>query len=370
MKYFLYCFYLFSFLFLFDSCKRNVSTQESDTNEYALGFEIKDSLGFKYLNVKNPFDGIQKNYGFFVVPKIAQIPSELISKPIIKTPVRKIVISGASYIPMIEAINEEKSLVGFPSTQFISSSKTRKLITEGKVADLGNEQLINQELLLQLEPEAIVSYGINSANNQLDLISKSGVPVVYFGDWLETHPLGRVEWIKVFGLLFDKEVEANVYFNRIKKNYLALKTNKKKIKKPRVISGNFYNDYWYAPKGDSFMATFFKDAGLDYLWSNTTGAGSLQLHIEQIILESAQADLWIGSGSQTSLADLKKTNKSYAFLKPFKDGNVYGFKNAKAPAKSVLFYELGPLRPDLILEDLIDIKNGTSKHMHFFEKLK
>ena len=42
---------------------------------------------------------------------------------------------------------------------------------------------------------------------------------------LEKTPLGRAEWIKFFGVLFDKEKEADSIFNELENNYLTMRKN-------------------------------------------------------------------------------------------------------------------------------------------------
>ncbi len=56
------------------------------------------------------------------------------------------------------------------------------------------------------------------------------IPVIYNGDWVESSALAKAEWIKFFGVLFNKEREADSIFNTIEKNYSEAKKIAQKAK--------------------------------------------------------------------------------------------------------------------------------------------
>ena len=100
-------------------------------------------------------------------------------------------------------------MIGFPGTQYVSSEKTRLRIDNGEVRELGNNETINTEIVLDLKPDILVGYGIGNQNKALETINNSGTSVLYNGDWVEASPLGKAEWIKFFGILYDKKKEAD-----------------------------------------------------------------------------------------------------------------------------------------------------------------
>lgn len=65
---------------------------------------------------------------------------------------------------------------------------------------------INTEILLELAPEVVIGFSINNQNKTYQTIERSGIPVVYNGDWNETSPLGKAEWIKFFAPFFQKNL--------------------------------------------------------------------------------------------------------------------------------------------------------------------
>ena len=190
---------------------------------------------------------------------------------------------------MVELLNEEATVIGFPYSKYVSSEKTRQLIDSGNITEIGKENSLNTEILLDLEPEIVVGYSVSSADKSLTTIKKAGINVIYNGDWLEETPLGRAEWIKFFGVLFNKEKQADSIFKIIETNYLeAKKIALTAIKKPTILSGAIMSkDIWNLPAGKSFEAQFLQDANLNYLWKDTKGKGSLSLSFESVFDKAA-----------------------------------------------------------------------------------
>ena len=275
---------------------------------------------------------------------------------------------------MVELLNEERAIIGFPFGKYVSSEKTRNLLEAGKITEIGNESSINTEILLDLNPELVVGYGVSSADKTLNTIEKAGIKVVYNGDWLEENPLGRAEWIKFFGVLFDKEKQADSIFNVIEANYIAVKKKAlKSIKKGSILSGAIMsNDIWNLPAGESFEAQFLKDANLNYLWKDTKGKGSLSLSFESVFDKGGAADFWIAPGYFSSKEQLLKSNNLYARFKAFQNDHIYTSSTKKGKTGGIIYYELATTRPDLVLKDIVKITNPSlfpNYTLTFFAKM-
>ena len=377
-------FLLFLFLLAF-SCKKDVvkvdkKTQIKSNIKYAKGFDIVEENGLKTLTINTPYQETLKvpfQYTIILKSKIKKYNSEIleVSKDIIQVPIDKIVVTSTTHIPMVELLNEENSIVGFPYSKYVSSEKTRALIDEGKITEIGKESSLNTEILLDLQPELVVGYSVSSADKSLTTIKKAGINVIYNGDWLEETPLGRAEWIKFFGVLFDKEKQADSIFKVIETNYLEAKNIAlKSTKKPTILSGAIMSkDIWNLPAGDSFVAQFLKDANINYLWADSKGKGSLSLSFESVFDKGANADFWIAPGYFSTKEQLLKSNKLYTKFKAFKNDNIYTPTTKKGKTGGVIYYELAPTRPDLVLKDIIKITNPAllpNYELTFFEKMK
>ena len=356
---------LYLILLIFISCKKEktisqVTSKDSFENieiKYATGFEIKQFKGYKELILKAPYPNAKKHLSYILIEnKNILSHTDFHNAKLIEIPIKKIVVTSTTHIPMLELLQSENTLVGFPNQQYISSKKTRELIKKGKITELGNEQNINTEILLNLKPNAVIGFAMNSNNKTFANIEKAGIPVILNGDWLEKTPLGRAEWLKFFGVLFQKEKRADSIFKTIEKNYLQAKEIAKKSKtKPKVLSGVLYKDKWNLPAGNSYVAQFLKDANVTYPWQNTKGTGSLSLAFESVLEKGQDADIWIAPGYYNSYQQLKKANQHYTAFKPFKKKTIYNFTKKKGETGGVLYYELAPTQPDIVLKDIIKI---------------
>ena len=163
--------------------------------------------------------------------------------------------------------------------------------------------------------------------------------------------------VACFGVLFNKEKEADSIFKVIESNYLDAKTIAlKSNKKPTILSGAIMSKgIWILPGGESFVATFFKDANLNYLWKETKGKGSLSLSFESVFDKGQNAKLWLAPAHYTSKEQLMKNNPLYAEFNAFKSDNIYTPTSIKGKTGGIIYYELAPTRPDLVLKDLIKI---------------
>lgn len=359
-------------------CKKNdaVTVIVAKTNQvkYATGFSLENFEGYSVVTVKNPWPKATKSYTYVLQEKGAKVPDSLKKKTIIPIPIKSIVVTSTTHIPSLEMLDEENKLVGFPHLDYISSEKVRALIDAKKIKELGNNQLLNTEVLLNLQPDVIIGYGLDNKNPTLDNLEKSGLKVVLNGDWNEQSPLGKAEWIKLFGALFNKQKKANELFTKIEKEYLkTVQIAKRATVTPTVLAGDIFEGKWYLPSGDSWGSLLIKEANANYLWQNTTGTGSLALSFEAVFEKAQNADLWITSGQFSSLQQMEDTNPHYKKFKAFQQGNVYSFNAKKGKTGGILYYELAPNRPDIVIKDLVKILHPellSAYKPFFFEKLK
>lgn len=362
---------------LISSCKKetkkNTSNLESSISiKYAKGFSLKVEDGVKKLIINAPYQNTNKTFEYIISSESLESKRKINH---IYVPISKMVITSTTHVPMVELLGEEKSIAGFPYAKYVSSEKTRALIDDGKIKEIGKESSLNTEILLDLQPDLVVGYSVSSADKSLTTIEKSGIPVIYNGDWLEETPLGRAEWIKFFGVLYNKEKEADSIFNIIEKNYLNARALASKTEKqPTILSGAIMNkDIWNLPAGDSFVAQFLKDANLNYLWQNTEGKGSLSLSFESIFDKGANADFWIAPGYFSSKEQMLQNNQIYQQFDAFKENKIYTPSTKKGATGGIIYYELAPTRPDLVLKDLIKITNPDllkNYELTFFEKMQ
>jgi len=382
MKKHIYTSFLISISILFFSCKQEKKSIKPLLNnttqklvKYAKGFDIQYNNGVKKLIIKTPYPKSKEVFEYVIHQKNKQKTLKTKNLPNISVPIDKIVVTSTTHLPMIELLGKEEAIIGFPHAKYVSSKKIRTLIDNGKIIELGKEASINTEILLDIQPELVVGFSMGKTNKTYNIIEKAGIPVILNGDWLEETPLGRAEWIKFFGVLFNQEQKADSIFKVIEKSYLDAKEIAKKAQQqPTILSGAIMSkDIWNLPAGESFVAQFLHDANLNYLWKNSKGKGSLSLSFESVFDKGQQADFWIAPGYFSSKKQLLKSNTLYATFKAFKNDKIYTPATKKGKTGGVLYFELAPARPDLVLKDMIKITHPEllpNYELTFFEKMK
>lgn len=371
---------LFLVLIPFIGCKKssenskNTLTNFENSIHYAKGLEIYKQQGFSIVKITNPWPNSKERFTYILQEKNGIIPDSLKQFTVIPIPIQSIVVTSTTHIPALELLGVENTLVGFPDTDYISSVKTRKLIDAGKVREVGTNEILNTEVLMDLKPDVIIGFGLNNSNPTLDNLQKSGLKVMLNGDWTEQSPLGKAEWIKFFGALYGLDSKANTLFSKIEKEYNStLALAKKATTKPTVLIGAMYQKIWYVPQGESWVSLFLKDARSNYLWSNTKGTGSLVIPFEVILEKSKDADFWIAPGDYSSLKQMSDSNPHYSQFDSFKNKKVYSYAVNKGAKGGIIYFEWSPTRPDWVLKDLIKIFHPEllpHYKLFFFTKLE
>jgi iron complex transport system substrate-binding protein len=376
MRYFISVLFL---VMLVSACNQKSETESLGTSadsvevklKYAEGFKVSQIGKVKLVEVTYPYQGATSGYTYLLVPKGEQVPAHNPKTKVIKIPIESIVCTSTTHIPLLDYIDETDKLVGFPTTDYISSEKMRKRIDAGKVEELGVDKGLNLEKLAMLKPSMVMGYTMTGDYGQYKKMEDLGISVVMNAEYLEKHPLGRAEWIKYMGLFFGKEREADSVFNEIEKNYKSTLQKVSLVENiPTVLSGIVYGDAWFLPGGQNYASKLFKDAGCKYLWADDPSNGFLELSFESVYEKAHDADLWIGVALIKSLTELKNTDERYAKFKSFQEKHVYSYDIRKGAKGGSEFLELGYLRPDLILNDLVKIAHPEllPDHELFFHK--
>lgn len=341
---------------------------------HSKNLSIEKQKGYSIVKITNPWPNAKESFTYILKEKNGIVPDSLDKYDIISIPIKSIVVTSTTHIPALELLGVEHTLIGFPNTDYISSEKTRKRIDAGKVREVGVNESLNTEVLIDINPDLIVSFGLNNSNPTLDNLQKSGLKVMLNGDWNEQSPLGKAEWIKFFGALYGLDAKANTIFLEIEKEYNTTLILAKKAKtRPTVLSGAMYQDQWYVPQGESWAALFFKDAQSEYLWADTKGTGGLAVPFEKILEEAQNADFWIAPGNFSTLKEMSDNNPHYSQFTSFKNKRVYSYAVNKGATGGMIYFEWSPSRPDWVLKDFIKIFHPElvpNHQLFFFQKLE
>lgn len=340
--------------------------------EYAKGFKIIQYEGYTKLIVLNTFKGNNQKLEYILgADSIDSINKNGLFIPI---PIKRIAALSSTYIPFIKLLGERNSIVAISGKNTIYDSLIYDWANTGRIKDLG-EPTLNVEQTVVLDPDLIMGFAIDAQSmKQLSELERFNQKVLLNSEYMEESPLAKAEWIKVFGLLYDKEKEADSIFKVIKKRYLKLSNMVKDIhSRPSVFSSAPWKGTWFVPGGKSFQATLFDDAGANYIWRDNTENVSLSLDFEVVLSKAIDADFWLNTSTFQTLQEISDEDERFELFKAYKTQKVYNNTKTLTTYMGNDYWETGAARPDLILEDLVHIFHPDVNPNHvfnFYQKLK
>lgn len=325
-----------------------------DTLRYARGLTVSHCADYDMVSVRDPWDTLKTRQTYILIDRDKEVPADLPDGTVIKVPVKKAVIYTSVHAAMAEQLGKLESIAGICEPQYIHSEAILSRIKSGVIADLGLSSAPNVEKIIDLDAEIIIASPFENAG--YGAAEKIGVPIVEAADYMESHPLGRSEWVKFYGMLFGKADIADSLFNATATRYNELKEIASKAEsRPSLLLEKMYGSAWALPSDDSYTAKMHKDAGADYIFSGTGVSAGAPLAFEAVFDKACDADIWIfkyAAGSDYTLSSLKEEYPLYAEFKAYKNHKVFACNT-----NGLSYYDDITLHPDYILEDFISISH-------------
>lgn len=354
MKWFVF---LLLFLFLFAFCsipeKKDTVIEHSRGNLYAKGFSINniDDKVYK-ITIKNPWQEAENIKFEYIFTKESKAQSsDTLTVP------NRIICLSTTHVAFIEKLGVSNNIVGVSNPQYVYSKTIQDNYKNGLIADIGFDQGLNYETIINTNPDLMFIYGVGGENIQLlNKLEQIGIQTIIIGEYLEENPLAKLEWIKLFGLLLDKEEEANNYFKQVSEEYQAiLELIATKSNGPKVMFNLPWEGTWFVPGGKSYAAQLLYDCKADYIWKDNESRSTIPLSIESVLVKSNEADIWLHPGNAHSKADILIEEERLVNFEPYKTGEIYNFNKRLTNSGGNDYWESGVVNPHLILKDLISI---------------
>jgi iron complex transport system substrate-binding protein len=326
--------------------------------KYASGFDIVYYNNYILLTVRNPWQNASNVEFKYALVSISDTTG---SKPegyeIIKIPVERIICLSTTHIGFIDFLELKESIVGISGKDYITDDFIINRINSGEIKDVGYDENLNYELILELKPDIIFAYGVTGAvAAYVNKLKELGINTVLVGEYLEETPLAKMEWVKFIGAFFEKEDKACRGFDSVTNNYNRLVALAKDIPvKPRVLLGLPWRGTWYISGANSYIARLIKDAGGDYLWSDLNYKDSQPLNLEAVFEKAFLADFWLNTGDINNLSDIMKVDNRFSQLPPLRNGKVFNNNNKINRFGGNAYYISGVVEPDIVLSDIIYI---------------
>ena len=327
------------------------------TPEYASGFSIKSADGYEssIITVTNPWQGADSITTQLFIARGGESAPEGFTGQVLEGDASRIVAMSSTHIAMLDAVGEAGRVAGVSGIDYISNPVIAA--NRDSIGDVGYEGNINYELLLSLDPDLVLLYGVNGASSMEGKLNELGIPFMYVGDYLEESPLGKAEWMVALSEVVGKRTEGEQVFGSIPVRYNDLKKRVADtvLDAPSVMLNTPYGDSWFMPSTESYVARLVKDAGGDYIYKNNTGNSSMPIDLEEAYKLTSEADMWLNVGMANTLDELRTSCPKFSDTRCFRNGSVWNNNLKTNAAGGNDYYESAVVNPDILLRDLVKI---------------
>ena len=319
------------------------------------------------VNVANPWKAGTMLHRYILIPKGEEVDKTVAmlakrrstgarcTTDTVRTPVESNLVFTAPHCQLLTELGCQNAITGVCDKDYINIPDIKsRAQADAKVAhpimDCGSSMQPDIERIIALHPEALLISPFENSGGYGKL-DKLRIPVIETADYMETSPLGRAEWIKLYGLLLGSS-KADSLFSAIEKEYLQLKAEAAKLPLGlSILTERKTGNVWYVPGGKSTMGILLRDAHARYIFADDTHSGSLSMSPEQIIAKGNQVDVWAFKyfgGNALTKQDLLAEYQGYQALKAFQTGTVYETDTSCEP-----YFELTSFHPEILLREFI-----------------
>ncbi len=370
---------------LFTSCSNNeiaLSLEPLYTPRYAKGFSIERDAesGAKYLVVRNPWQDAREIVFYTKIDTLA--------------PPKRIVAMSSSHAAMLDAVGCADRIVGMSGCRFVYTPSLRQAIEQGAISEVGYDSAFDFERVRMLNADVVLLYGVaGEAKRITNKLDEVGIPYIYIGDYLESEPLGKAEWVVAIASLCGEGERGEKLFAEIEERYNTLcEAVEGTTSRPRVMLNLPYRDTWFMPPHNSYMVHLIEDAGGEYILTesgkrkaeNETDASERKTENEELSTKSApisleealelalRCDYWINLGQIESKAELRAVAPRFAEVDAVRKGRLYNNTKRTTESRGSDFWESGAVRPDIILADLVKIlhHNAPTDSLYYYKKME
>ena len=225
--------------------------------KYASGFDIDYYNKYTLLTVRNPWQKANNvEFKYALINRTDPADHKLAGCKIIKIPVQRAICLSTTHIGFIDFLGLKESIVGISGKNYITDDFIINRIKSGEVKDIGYDESLNYELILELKPDIIFVYGVTGAiASYINKLEELNISTVLVGEYLEETPLAKMEWVKFMAAFYKKENKALTMFDSVSNNYNNLVSRTENISvKPKVLLGIPWRGAWYISGSNIYIA--------------------------------------------------------------------------------------------------------------------
>lgn len=299
--------------------------------QYAENFTV-DYYDGGYVLLTVNMDGTR----LFIVPEDKEVPRELGQDiAVLHRPVKDLYLVASSVMDMFSELN------GLDAVTFSGQKEdgwyieaAREAMARGDIVYAGKYNKPDYELIASGNCTlAIENMMISHSPEVIEKLEDFGIPVMVDYSSYESHPLGRVEWVKFYGALLGKEEEAERIFEE-QTTIIAQVASDEKFSGTKQTVAFFYitsNGLAQVRQSSDYVPKMIELAGGKYIFDDLGDPGTkrstMNMQIEEFYSGAKDADFLIYNssidGGVASVDELLDKCGLLADFKAVKEGNVW-----------------------------------------------
>ncbi|MEE1115139.1 MAG: ABC transporter substrate-binding protein [Eubacterium sp.] len=281
---------------------------------------------------------------------------------VIRQPVDSVYQAASAGMSLIDAIDamDHVSMCSVDENGWYIDAP-RKALADGSISFGGKYSQPDYEMLIDKDCDlAIESTMILHAPDVMEMIEDLDIPVMIERSSYEMDPLGRTEWVKLYGALFNKEEEAAAFFEEKTASLKNLEGMKNSGKTVAFFAVNT-NGTVVVRKSDDYIPHMIETAGGRYIFEDLkseegSASTTVNMSMEEFYAAAVDADYLVYNATIEdplgSVDDLVAKDKIFAEFKAVQDGNVYQLSKAAYQATDAMADQI------LDLHDMLDGGDG------------
>ena len=270
---------------------------------------------------------------YLVVPEGGEVPADIPERvTVLQQPLDSIYLVATSAMDLVRELDSigAVTLSGTDVNGWYIE-EARQAMEEGRMAYAGKYSAPDYELILDqgcnLAIESTMIYHSPEVKEQLE---RFGIPVLVERSSYESHPLGRMEWIKLYGALLGKEQEAQDYFDGLLERLAPILEQENTGKTAAFFFITASGGVNVRRSGD-YVAKAIGLAGGVYAFPDLTGESGVQstvnIQMEEFYQKARDADILIYNstidGELETLDQLLEKSPVLGDFKAVQEGNVW-----------------------------------------------
>lgn len=275
---------------------------------------------------------------FLIVPEDKEIPEDLDEDiKAVQQPIDHIYLVASATMDMFRSI-EALDMIRFTGTDQDGwyLPQIPQLMEQGDIIYAGKYNAPDYELILSEGCDFVIeNMMIMHTPEVKEKLENFGIPVMADRASYEEHPLGRCEWVKLYGVLTDREEQAKAAFDEQAAELERVLADEEQNKTQQAPAVAFFyltsNGAVNVRKTSDYVPKMIELAGGKYIFDNLGDAqsksSSVTMQMEEFYASAKDADCLIYNstveGQITSIDELVAKNQLLADFKAVQNGNVW-----------------------------------------------